>query len=447
MAKKKSWFTLLKRFFLFETVANAQKEKRKKWMFGRFRTKSLPSLKASSPPRDSTKCETEEEHKKHALAVAIATVAAAEAAIAAAQAAAEVVRLNGSGNLKTNHEYASEGEREEKTLDVPPVSSSSSELESKFAATKIQAAFRGYLARKALRALKGIVRLQAIIRGWAVRRQALTALKCLQSIVNIQSQVCARRFQMVEGAWQDDENRQLLTFKDKIIKVDTNSQRRWDDSILTKDEADAISLTKKEGAIKRQVINDQNSTESKQKNGHGGLMYWTDQWADTKSKEVGVEHLDSVWTSNLKPTGESRCKQLGLKTFPRRYQYDAEGSDSPVPIRRRSFHGKQCSLGENRSFATSPVVPTYMVATQSAKAKVRSMSSPKQRPETCYTQSESNSPYKNKLSFISSVTSRPSTYQQRSPTLKGFSSKQTLSDVSFNSECSLPNWVQESQFK
>ncbi|KAK8978404.1 hypothetical protein V6N11_028407 [Hibiscus sabdariffa] len=225
MAKKKSWFTLLKRFFLFETVANAQKEKRKKWMFGRFRAKSLPSLKASSPPRDNTKCETGEEQKKHALAVAIATVAAAEAAIAAAQAAAEVVRLNVSGNLKTNHEYASEGERVEKTLDVPPVSSSSSELERKFqelAATKIQAAFRGYLARKALRALKGIVRLQAIIRGWAVRRQSLTALRCLQSIVNIQSQVCATRFQMVEGAWKDVENRQLLTFKDKIIKVDVS---------------------------------------------------------------------------------------------------------------------------------------------------------------------------------------------------------------------------------
>ncbi|GMI87346.1 IQ-domain 11 [Hibiscus trionum] len=396
MAKKKSWFNLLKRFFLFETVANAQKEKRRNWMFGRFRTKRLPSLKASSPPRDSTKCETEEEQKKHAAAL----------------------------NLKTNHEYASQGEREEKTLDAPPDSSSSSELERKFqelAATKIQAAFRGYLARKALRALKGVVRLQAIIRGWVVRRQALTTLKCLQSIVNIQTQVCARRFQMVEGAWQDDENRQLLTFKDKIIKVD--------DSISTKEEADAINLTKKEGAIKRQV----NSIESKQKNDNGGLMYWIDQWADAKTKQV--------WTSNLKPTGESRCKQLGVKTFPIQYHCDAEGA---VPIRRRSFHGKQCSLGEDRCFATSPVLPTYMAATQSAKAKVRSMSSPKLRPDA---ESESYSPYKNKLCIISSVTSRPSTYQQRSPTLKGFSSKQSFKDVSFNSECSLPNWMQKRTFK
>lgn len=71
-------------------------------------------------------------------------------------------------------------------------------------------------ARKALRALKGLVRLQAIVRGRAVRRQAITTLKCLQSIVNIQSQVCARRFQKAEEC---DENKQQQDLKDKVIKV------------------------------------------------------------------------------------------------------------------------------------------------------------------------------------------------------------------------------------
>ncbi|MBA0841733.1 hypothetical protein Goarm_004216 [Gossypium armourianum] len=398
MAKKKSWFNLVKRFFLFETLINAQKDNRRKWMFGRFRTKRLASIKAPSPPRDNIKYETEEDQKKHALTVAIAAVAAAEAAVAAAQVAAEVVRLTGSDAPKA---------KEEQTNDVKPGCSSSSELDNKFqqlAAIKIQASFRGYLARKALRALKGIVRLQAIIRGRVVRRQALTALKCLQSIVNIQSQVCARRFQMVEGTWQQhDEKKELITLKDKILKVDTNSQTRWD-------------------------------------NCNGGLKYWLDQWVDTKSKDVEVEDIDSVWTSNRKPTR--------LKTFSRQYHCDAEGVDSPVRVqRRRSFHGKQGSLGEDSSFITSPVVPTYMAATQSTKAKVRSMSSPKLRPGTCDTQSESYSPYKNKLCLISSVTSKPDAYEQRSPTLKGIKSKQTLKDLSFDSECSLPNWVQKSTFK
>ena len=36
--------------------------------------------------------------------------------------------------------------------------------------------------------------------------------------------------------------------------MDVNSQRRWDDSILTKEEADAVVLSKKEAAIKRERI-------------------------------------------------------------------------------------------------------------------------------------------------------------------------------------------------
>ncbi|XP_074562280.1 protein IQ-DOMAIN 31-like isoform X2 [Curcuma longa] len=55
------------------------------------------------------------------------------------------------------------------------------------AAIKAQAAFRGYLARRAFRALKGIIRLQALIRGHLVRRQAIATLHAMEGIVKLQA--------------------------------------------------------------------------------------------------------------------------------------------------------------------------------------------------------------------------------------------------------------------
>ncbi|KAG6647243.1 hypothetical protein CIPAW_07G065200 [Carya illinoinensis] len=68
------------------------------------------------------------------------------------------------------------------------------------AATKIQAVFRSYLARKALSALRGLVKLQALVRGHQVRKQTNATLQRMHALISIQVRARVQRIQMAEEA-------------------------------------------------------------------------------------------------------------------------------------------------------------------------------------------------------------------------------------------------------
>ncbi|KAF8780099.1 hypothetical protein HU200_001756 [Digitaria exilis] len=78
------------------------------------------------------------------------------------------------------------------------------------AAVTIQAYFRGHLARRAFKALKSLVRLQAVARGAYVRRQAEVATHCMQAMVRLQMRVRARQMLTKPRDNKDGQQQQLL---------------------------------------------------------------------------------------------------------------------------------------------------------------------------------------------------------------------------------------------
>lgn len=54
-------------------------------------------------------------------------------------------------------------------------------------------------ARRNFRALRGLVRLQGVVRGQNVKRQTVNAMKQMQLLVRVQTQIQSRRIQMLEN--------------------------------------------------------------------------------------------------------------------------------------------------------------------------------------------------------------------------------------------------------
>lgn len=379
MEKKTSWFGLVKRLFATKPKTKKDGKKSRGWRWFLVANKPkhyYPTLLASQ----KTINEAREEQRKQAVAVAAAMAAAAEAAVAAARAASEVVHLTG-------------------------VPQSLEEYEKKIrnkAATSIQAAYRAHLARKALKALKGLVRLQALVRGRIVRRHIFTKLSCLRcsppTFMTHPHIVQQIRVPNICENYKDYNKKQVLSLKEELEeerkKLRSNSRNNWDQSLNSKEDMEALGLRKQEASVKRERMKKYSFShrEGRDDRNLGTLIStsekerWTEQFE--RKRETSNPNLISV--SQLKLKSASKPDLLEELKF-------------PFTLPRRSFcHAKQKSFGDESSLPNSPNFPTYMAATESAKAKIRSTSTPLRRSGLYDNHVDYDSPYKARLSTWSS---------------------------------------------
>ncbi|KAH0924815.1 hypothetical protein HID58_017071 [Brassica napus] len=254
-------------------------------------------------------------------------------------------------------------------------------------ATKIQAAFRGYMARRSFRALKGLVRLQGVVRGHSVKRQTVNAMKYMQQLVRVQSQIQSRRIKTLENKAQAERD------EAKWAAASEAGNGNWDDSVLTKEERDARSQRKTDAVIKRERSMAYAYSHKLWKNSpksactSGGLPLWWN-WMDRQLPlaSPAPSHRDY----RLTPT------RLSPSPLSHHFRHDSN-FDASTPKSSRSTlltpsrpirtgtsrysrgRGQDSPFTDNDSLTSCPPFPSYMAPTVSARAKVRPSSNPKER--------------------------------------------------------------------
>ncbi|OVA05145.1 IQ motif [Macleaya cordata] len=258
MGKKGSWFSAIKRVFIpssKEKVVNEldkKNPKKKKWGLGKLRhgeTNSFIPLHREPSSIEKILGDAEMEQQKALPAVSPLDQRRTPSM------PSFVVHHYEQINQNNNNTSSSSNSNNNNNSHINRLPTSENHH---IAAIKIQSIYRGYMARRSFRALKGLVRLQGVVRGQSVKRQTMNAMKYMQLLVKVQTQIQSRRIQTLEN---QAVQRQNLHKNDKelennlarwILTSERGQQEDWDDSMLTKEEIDARLQRKVEAIIKRE---------------------------------------------------------------------------------------------------------------------------------------------------------------------------------------------------
>ncbi|KAH1031679.1 hypothetical protein J1N35_043853 [Gossypium stocksii] len=417
MGKKGKWLSSLKKAFIPESKEK-KTQKSKEQVLGKqvdlgsndSDAATLETLKLSPPPQpqEVKLIEAEAEPSEQTYPVEVAIAAAAVALAAPAEAVADVVRRQSN----TGPRFAGKSNEE-------------------VAAIKIQTAFRVYLAKRALHALRGLVRLKSMMEGPMVKRQAAGTLRCMQTLSRVQCQIRLRRIRMTEE--NQALQRQLLQKHAKEI-VNLQMGEDWDDSLQSKEQIEASLLSKHEASMRREKAmaysfthqqtwknasrsmnplfmdpnnpswgwswlerwmaarpwegrgmaekeqnNDQSSVKSGRSSFGGDIskayaryqLNLDKQSLKASQKPSRTSSLQSPSTAKPVSTPTRKLKSPSPRSSLVAPDDDMRSTVSVLSERNRRHTIGGSSVLDDESLASSPSLPSYMVPTQSARLKTR----------------------------------------------------------------------------
>ncbi|PWA75472.1 IQ motif, EF-hand binding site [Artemisia annua] len=231
------------------------------------------------------------------------------------------------------------------------------------AAIKVQTAFRRFLARRKLRGLKGVVRLRVLVQSQSVKRQAITTLRCMQTLARVQSQVRTRRIRMSEE--NQALQRQLMQKREREFdNMRSSLGGEWDNTRRSKEQIEASMQNKEEAAARRERALTYAQTQQ---------QIWRNQTksANPTFMDPNNPHWGWSWLD----------RWMAARPWESQNPLDNEQQQQPLKITRSSSVGDVSQKLERSPSMSSPRTPssTRRVASSSPRSINDPTASPRNR--------------------------------------------------------------------
>ncbi|XP_076960434.1 protein IQ-DOMAIN 1-like [Bidens hawaiensis] len=282
------------------------------------------------------------------------------------------------------------------------------------------------MARKKLKALKGLVRLKVLVQSQSVKRQAITTLRCMQTLARVQSQVQTRRIRMAEE--NQALQRQLMQKRERETgHMKSYLGNGWDNSRRSKEQIVATMQHKESAAARREralayAQTQQQMWKNPSKSANPTFMdpnnpqwgwSWLDRWMAARPWESPSQTDGPVESEPSSPTKLIRSSSAGDMSIKLDRSSSVSSPRSPSVSSRRLTQSSPKGIND---YAPSPLNRRHSIANSTFRETTARVTS---------TRVSSQRPTKTK-SVIPTLSQSKSTNRSPSPSPLGSAKKGTL---------------------